>query len=51
MSSSEVMSAGVLVFSFTLHSCFVRITGQMVLNYSSLSFSAASSLSFYSLIC
>jgi hypothetical protein len=27
MSLSKAMSAGVLAFSFTLHSCFVGITG------------------------
>jgi hypothetical protein len=50
MSSSEVMGAGVPTFSFTLHSYFVGITDRITLKYSSLSFSAASSLIFYSLI-
>jgi hypothetical protein len=50
MSSSEVVGAGVLPFSFTLHSYFIGITGQMLLKCSSLSFSAASSLIFYALI-
>jgi hypothetical protein len=50
MSLSEVVSAGVLVFSFTLHSCFVSIIGQMVLKCLYLSFSVASSLSFCALI-
>jgi hypothetical protein len=50
MSSSEVVSAGALVFSFTLHSCFVKITNRIVLKCSSLSFSVASSLSFYAVI-
>jgi hypothetical protein len=36
----------VLVFSFTLHSCFIGITSWMALKCSSLSFSAASSLIF-----
>jgi hypothetical protein len=44
------MGAGVSTSFFTLHSCFVGITGQMMLKYSSLSFSAASSLIFYALI-
>jgi hypothetical protein len=39
-----------LAFSFTLHSCFVGITNQMMLKYSSLSFLTASSLIFYTLI-
>jgi hypothetical protein len=39
-----------LAFSFTLHSCFVEITDQMVLRCPSLSFSAASSLIFCALI-
>jgi hypothetical protein len=51
MSSSEVMGAGTMTFSFTLHSCFIGITGRMVLKCSSLSFLAASSLIFYALIC
>jgi hypothetical protein len=50
MSSSEVVGVGVSTFSFTLHSCFVKITGRMMLKYLSLSFSAASSLIFCSLI-
>jgi hypothetical protein len=50
MSSSEAMSAGVLIFSFTHHSCFIRIIHRMVLKCSSLSFLAASSLSFCALI-
>jgi hypothetical protein len=50
MSSSEVMGVGVLAFSFTLHSCFVGITGCMSLKCSSLSYSVASSLIFYALI-
>jgi hypothetical protein len=50
MSSSEVVGAGVLPFSFTLHSYFVGITDQMLLKCSSLSFSATSSLIFYALI-
>jgi hypothetical protein len=44
------VSIGVLVFYFTLHSCFIGIIDQMVLKCSSLSFSTASSLSFYALI-
>jgi hypothetical protein len=36
MWSSEVVGAGVLAFSFTLHSCFVGITGPMSLKCSSL---------------
>jgi hypothetical protein len=44
------MGAGVLTFSFTLHSYFVGITGRMTLKYSSLSFSTASSLIFGALI-
>jgi hypothetical protein len=50
MSSSEVVGAGVSTFSFTLHSCFVGITGRMMLKYSSLFVSAASSLIFRTLI-
>jgi hypothetical protein len=49
MSSSEAVSAGALVFSFTLHSCFIGITGPMALKSASLSFLAASSLSFCAL--
>jgi hypothetical protein len=49
MSSSEVVGEGVLSFSFTLHSCFVRITGQMMLKYSSL-YSTTSSLIFCAFI-
>jgi hypothetical protein len=48
--SSEVVGAGVSTFSFNLYSCFVGITGRMMLKYSSLSFLAASSLIFYALI-
>jgi hypothetical protein len=44
------MGAGVPTFSFTLHSYFVGITDRITLKYSSLSFSPASSLIFYSLI-
>jgi hypothetical protein len=51
MSSSEAVSAGVLVFFFTLHSCFIGITDLIALKCSSLSFSDASSLSFYALNC
>jgi hypothetical protein len=51
MSSLEVVSVGMLVFSFILYSCFVGIIGRLALKCSSLSFSAASSLSFYALIC
>jgi hypothetical protein len=50
VSSSEIVGAGVSTFSFTLHSYFVRITGRMMLKYSTLSFSTASSLIFCSLI-
>jgi hypothetical protein len=50
VSSSEVVSAGVLAYSFTLHSCFVGNIGQIVLKCSSLSFSTASSLNFCALI-
>jgi hypothetical protein len=50
MSSSEIMGVGVLALSFTLYSCFVRITDHMLLKCSSLSFSATSSLVFYALI-
>jgi hypothetical protein len=50
MSLSKVMGAGVLGFSFTLHSCFIRMTGQMVLKCSFLFFSATSSLIFCALI-
>jgi hypothetical protein len=50
MSSLEAMGLGASTFSFTLHSCFIRITGRMTLKYSSLSFSATSSLIFYTLI-
>jgi hypothetical protein len=41
MSLSKAMSAGALVFSFTLHSWFIGIIGQIVLKCSSLSFSTA----------
>jgi hypothetical protein len=51
MSSSEAMSAGALVFSFTLHSCFIGITDRVTLKCSSLSFSVASSLTFSTLNC
>jgi hypothetical protein len=51
MSSSEVVSAGALVFFFTLHSCLVGITSRIVLKCSSISFLAASSHNFYALIC
>jgi hypothetical protein len=51
MSSSEVVGAGVLAFSFTLHFCFIGITGCMSLKCSSLSFLVASSLIFCALIC
>jgi hypothetical protein len=51
MSSSEDVSASILVFSFTLHSCFIRIVGLIALKCSYLSFSVASSLSFYIVIC
>jgi hypothetical protein len=44
------MGAGVLTFSFTLHSYFAGITDRMTLKYSSLSFSTASSLIFGVLI-
>jgi hypothetical protein len=47
MSSSEVVAVGVSTFSFTLHSCFVGIIGQMMSKYSSLSFLATSSLISY----
>jgi hypothetical protein len=50
MSSLEVVGARVLTFSFALHSCFVGITGRMMLTYSSLSFSIAYSLIFCALI-
>jgi hypothetical protein len=50
MSSSEVMGAGVLAFSFTLYSCFVGITDRMSLKCPSLSFLATSSLIFCALI-
>jgi hypothetical protein len=50
MLSLEVVSAGVLVFSFTLHSYFIGIISRMVLKCSSLSFSTASFLSFYAII-
>jgi hypothetical protein len=50
MSLLEVMGTGVLTFSFTLQSCFVGITSQMMLIYSSLSFFIASSLIFCALI-
>jgi hypothetical protein len=49
MSSSKVMGAGVSAFSFTLHSCFTGNIGRILLNYSSLSFSTASSLNFRAL--
>jgi hypothetical protein len=39
-----------LAFSFSLHSCFIRITDPMSLKYSSPSFSTASYLIFYALI-
>jgi hypothetical protein len=51
MSSSKVVGAGVSTFYFTLHSCFIEITGRMILKYSFLSFSTASSLIFCALIC
>jgi hypothetical protein len=50
MSSSEAVNAEALVFSFTLHYCFVGNTDRMVLKFSSLSFSAALSLTFCTLI-
>jgi hypothetical protein len=50
MSSLEVMEARLSTSSFALHSCFVGITGRMVLKCSSLSFLAASSLIFCTLI-
>jgi hypothetical protein len=50
MSLLEVVSAGMLVLSFTLHSCFVGNIGRIVLKCSSLSFTTASSLNFYALI-
>jgi hypothetical protein len=50
MSSSEVVGVGVLAFSFTLHSYFVRITCHMSMKCSSLSFSATSSLILCALI-
>jgi hypothetical protein len=50
MSLSEVVGAGVPTFSVTLHSYFVGITDRMILKFSSLSFSAASSLNFCALI-
>jgi hypothetical protein len=50
MSLSEVMGAGVLTFSFTLHSCFIWITGRMLLKWSSLSLSVTLSLIFCALI-
>jgi hypothetical protein len=46
MSSSEVVGVGVLAFSFTIHSCFIGITGHMSLKCSSLSFSVALPSSF-----
>jgi hypothetical protein len=48
--SSEAMSLGTLVFSFTLHYCFMGIMGRIALKCSSLSFSVASSLSFCALV-
>jgi hypothetical protein len=39
-----------LAFSFTLHYCCIEIIGQMVLKYSSLSFSVTSSIIFCALI-
>jgi hypothetical protein len=50
MSSLEAVSVGVLAFSFTLLSCFVGVTDQMVLKCSSFSFSTASSLVLCALI-
>jgi hypothetical protein len=50
ISSSKVVHAGALTFSFTHHSWLIRMTGRMVLKCSCLSFSAASSLIFYALI-
>jgi hypothetical protein len=50
MSSEEDVSARVLAFSFTLHSCFVGNIVQIVLKCSFLSFSTASSLNFCALI-
>jgi hypothetical protein len=50
MSSLEVVGAGVPTFSFTLHSYFIGITDRMILKFSSLSFSATSSLNFRALI-
>jgi hypothetical protein len=44
------MSAGMLTFSFTLHSCFVGNIGRIVLKCPSLSFSTTSSLNFCTLI-
>jgi hypothetical protein len=41
---------GTLVFSFTLHYCFMGIMGRIALKCSSLSFSVASSLSFCALV-
>jgi hypothetical protein len=50
MSSSEVVGAGVLAFSLTLHSCFIRITDRMSFTFLSLSLLIASSLIFCALI-
>jgi hypothetical protein len=50
ISSLKVVGAGVLAFSFTLHSCFIGITDWMSLKCSSLSFLTASSLIFYAFI-